>query len=187
MKTLATVAMTDLKDNLFVRPLFMNIQIDQKKYPKDLNNPNKFLKILNYNPFKSGLLDFDDGKVTLFDENNLQIKSLISAQLQETKIGILHSLVRSAPLSVPTTRFIFFIEFITEQGCIKILNDDLSVIEPVTNWLTKQKINIIDPMKLLSLSPTNNWKEFTEQKFMVLAKETEFVTPFQLSGSSPRV
>lgn len=183
--TLKAAATTNLKNNLFQQPVFMDFQLSGARYPKTEKGANKFLQMMNYDPHEIGLIEFTDSSLVLKDDAGEVMQEFAGNQIKGATLALTHSMVRSAPLKVLTNRYMFLLQLETESGRVQVLNDDLSSIKPVAEWVSTNGVSVADPMSLLEQG-TFDWTELDEAKFMELAEGTEYTTPYQLGGSGPR-
>jgi len=187
MAALAPITVTDIADNLKHQLTFMDIVINEQRYPK-LKPKHGFLaKLLSYNPYAVGLLTITAGRLTFADEHGHEFQSLGPTLITAAQVGIYHGITHGLGNGVRLeTRLAANLELTTTAGTLHLLNDDIAVLPALLAWLNSFKIPVTDPLQLSQLPPDLDWQQVTPAQVAQWAASTSYAAFLKSLGARQR-
>lgn len=180
-----TVTMKNIASQIVDHPTFMKLVVANHVYP-DKPAPKGWLgKTLTATPYAMGTLTLTAATVTFADEEKHEFLTLPVTEITGIKVGIYQTMVRDWGMVMPfETQLTLNLVISTATATYDLLNQDLTVIPALWEWLTANKLAVTDPLQLQTQLTTTDWAKLDWHQVEQWAKGTPYATPYQMLGAA---
>ena len=187
MVAAAPVTVTDIADNIDRQLTFMDIEIEQKRYPHLKPKHGWLEKAMSYNPYAVGLLTITSGRITLADEHGHVFRSFGPTMITAAQLGIYRSTTHGFGNGIRLEdRLTVNLNLTTTSGTYQLLNDDLTVIPILLTWLTSFDVPVTDPLHLKRLPADFDWQQVTAAEIAKWSVSTPYAAQMTTLGARNR-